>query len=71
MQTSSFGRQEMTNPGMVGAGVTAVTGVLGWIAAATPVLAALSLLISVIVGVLTSVWWSIKLYDRLFKKKDE
>jgi hypothetical protein len=56
------------NAGMVGTGVTIGTAAAGWTAAAIPVLQALSLGVSFVVGVLTAVWWATKLYDR-FKKK--
>jgi hypothetical protein len=63
MQTSSIGRKEMIQEqaGVVGAGTTVGAGVLGWIAAAIPVLQALSLTVSVLVGIATLVWYVIKI----------
>jgi hypothetical protein len=53
------------NAGMIGTGVTIGAGAVGWTAAAIPVLQVLSLAVSFLVGIVTFVWWAIKLYDRL------
>lgn len=53
--------QVQQHTGAVGAGVTAGTGVVGFIASAIPVLQALSLTVSVLVGLVTLVWYLLKI----------
>lgn len=43
--------------GAVGTGVTVGSGFLGWVTKAIPVLQALSLFVSVLVGVATLIWY--------------
>jgi predicted RND superfamily exporter protein len=60
MQTSSLGRKEMSI-GTTGNAVTLGAGFVGWVASTMPVLQAFSLLVSIVVGVLTAIWWIRKL----------
>ena len=53
--------QVQQHAGQIGAGVTVGTGFAGFIASAIPVLQALSLCVSVLVGLATLVWYVLKI----------
>lgn len=54
-------QQIQQHAGQIGAGVTVGTGVAGFVASAIPVLQALSLAVSILVGIATLVWYVLKI----------